>query len=252
MKIDTNKLKETIKFLDDFYKEDSIKKMAEVEYPKEIKYKSNEWLVYVFYSCLLDYGMKSKMYHQNLIKTYETYPNIFNPKSVMDNYLDNDKLNKIMKESIHHRYPNVCTKKWINLSSELVKYEELISKIKSFSSYLELSNFIRSIKGYGQKTGGLLLRVIYESNICEIDDELTSIPLDRHDIEISYLNVIIDTKNPNSKEIDELSNNYIKYCKELNIKPDYLDKYLWDLGSNYCTKKNCIDCPLKENCQRKK
>ncbi len=33
----------------------------------------------MFYSCLLDYGMRSKIYHKNLVDTYEKYPNIFDP-----------------------------------------------------------------------------------------------------------------------------------------------------------------------------
>lgn len=102
-----------------------------------------------------------------------------------------------------------------------------VNKIKSFETFEELNKFIKNINGYRQKTGVLLLSLIYESKICNFKDELSIIPLDRHDIEISYLNNIIDKEKLNEKQRSELSDNYIEYCKKLNIEPNILDKHLW-------------------------
>ena len=79
------------------------------------------------------------------------------------------------------------------------------SKITSLSSYTELYQFITTIKGFGQKTGGLLLRLVAESGICKFADQLTVIPIDRHDIDISYLTKVISTRKPTAQEIKELS-----------------------------------------------
>lgn len=62
-----------------------------------------------------------------------------------------------MKKSIHPRYPNVAIDKWLNLSKEFAKYENLIDKIKEFNNFNELNIFIRNIKGYGQKQGAYYL-----------------------------------------------------------------------------------------------
>lgn len=97
----------------------------------------------------------------------------------------------------------------------------------------------------------MLLRLIYESNLCEFSDEISTIPLDRHDIEISYLNKIIKIKTLTSKQTSELSNAYIKCSNELNVNPDKLDKYLWEIGSRFCNKKDCINCLLCSNCSTK-
>lgn len=252
MDICKEKLEETIKILKQHFLEDDINNLANVELPKEIKYKSVEWIYYIFYSCLLDYGMRSKIYHNNLINTYHSNPLIFNPKYVVSNFNDNqDLLFKIIKENIHPRYPNVALSKWLKLSEYLIKYDNLLDTIKSFKSFEELNSFVKSISGYGQKTGGLLLRLIYEANVCNFNDDISLIPLDRHDIEISYLNGIIESKNLNKKQIADLSNAYVAISNKLNVSATEVDKYLWEIGNRFCNKNNCSDCPLHDNCKTK-
>ena len=80
MYINEENLFKTIKILNEHFSKENTDTIANVEFPKKIKYKSNEWLLYIFYSCLLDYGMRSKIYHNNLINTYHNFPYIFNPQ----------------------------------------------------------------------------------------------------------------------------------------------------------------------------
>lgn len=252
MIISKQRIDNLIQKMHEYYDNKDSNTLATVDFPKSLEYKSNEWLIYIFYSCLLDYGMRSQNYHNNLINTYHIYPQIFNPNYVTTTFMTNkEKLLDIMKINIHPRYPNVAIDKWLNLSLELSKYDNLLSKIKEFKNFNELNLFIRNIKGYGQKTGGLLLRLIYESNICSFNDKLTYIPLDRHDIEISYLNNIIESKKLNDKQIEELSSLYIESGNKLGIDADLIDKYLWNIGNDFCNKKNCINCPLYDDCKTK-
>ena len=58
-----------LSLLKEYFNAQETKKIANVEFPSSITYKTEEWLYYIFYSCLLDYGIRSKIYHQNLIKT---------------------------------------------------------------------------------------------------------------------------------------------------------------------------------------
>lgn len=239
--------------LKEFYSENE--EIAVVLVPDKIKVNSLEYLLYIFYSCLLDYGMRSKIYHNNLVKTYEIYEEIFKPEYVVANYLDkHDELLKIMKENIHPRYPNIAVEKWLTLSKYIndnYPGEKLIDAIGKLNSYSELYRFITNIKGYGQKTGGLLLRLIYESNICNFNDELEDIPMDRHDLEISYLNGVIDNKKLSQKEIKELGSIWCLAAHNNDISSCLIDKYLWSIGNGFCLKKKCLECPLKDNCQRK-
>lgn len=238
MTVNRKRIEGLIKKLHEYYSDKDSATLANVDFPEYLEYKSNEWLIYIFYSCLLDYGMRSQIYHNNLINTYNTYPQIFNPKYVIENFITNkEELLSIMKNNIHPRYPNVAVNKWLNLSTELSQYDNLLNKIKDLNNFNELNLFIRNINGYGQKTGGLLLRLIYESNVCNFNDKLGYIPLDRHDIEISYLNDIIDSRNLNENQIEELSSLYIKSGNKLGIDANLIDKYLWSIGNDFCNKK---------------
>lgn len=244
---DDNKANICTKLLKDYFKLEGSS--AEVLYPNNIESKSIEHIYYLFYSCLLDYGMNSKIYHNNLINTYKVHPNIFNPNYVYKNYKDNSKLlSDIIKNNIHPRYPNVALKKWLYLSEYLSK-EDLLTKLKNINSYNELYNYIISIKGYGQKTGGLLIRLLVEIKICNID--LLNIPIDRHDIEISYLNGIIDSDKLNNDEISKLGTIWVNSALINGITPIDIDKYLWTIGSKLCVKKMCNICPLNVNCKQK-
>lgn len=239
-----------LKLLHEQFK-DSKDDIASVDAPEYLEVGSNEWLIYIFYSCLLDYGTRSKIYHNNLIATYYKYPQIFEPKYVIDNFVENhESLLKIMKENIHPRYPNVAIDKWIKLSDKLSKYDNLKNVLEGMSLE-ELEKFIKGIGGFGQKTGGLLIRLIVEANIISSESDLNFIPIDRHDIEISYLNGIVERDNLNEQQIRSLSDTLIRCGHDLGIDAGTVDKYLWNVGNTFCNKLDCLNCPLKENCRTK-
>ena len=75
-----NKIDRLVQKMHEYYKNKDSNTLAPVAFPELIEYKSNEWLIYIFYSCLLDYGMRSQNLHNNLINTYHIHPQIFNPK----------------------------------------------------------------------------------------------------------------------------------------------------------------------------
>lgn len=213
MIVSEKKIDRLVQKMHEYYSNEDSNTLATVDFPKKLEYKSNEWLIYIFYSCLLDYGMRSQNYHNNLINTYHLYPQIFNPKYVKENYTTNkDELLSIMKNNIHPRYPNVALDKWLNLSIEWL---------------------------------------IYEANVCKFNDKLGYIPLDRHDIEISYLNNIIDDRKLNNNQIEELSRLYIKNGEKLGIDANLIDKYLWNIGNDFCNKKKCTKRPLYDDCKTK-
>lgn len=231
------------------YFKDMESTSSEVPAPDKVKLYSEEWLYFIMYSCLLNYGMNSKRYNVNMLNTYRDYEWMFNPKEVVRHNEEN--VLEIVRESIHHRYPNIATKKWINLSKKINEIDNLVDKIKNFNSYIELYEFILSIGGYGQKTGGLLLRLIYESGICQYEDYLPIIPLDRHDLEISYLCGISDKKKLSNKEIYELSRLWIETSLKYGVDSSLTDQYLWHVGAELCNKKKCEECPLYSECKTK-
>lgn len=249
--INEKKLKKCVDLLKEYFS-DKNEELAEVTYPSCLEFGGEVWLYYVFFSCLLDYGMRSKIYHKNLLETYKICPQIFNPKCVVDTYCGSEEeLLRILKEYVHPRYPNVALSKWVSLSKELAQYENIKEVITGFRSFSELNQFIRNMHGYGQKTGGLLIRVICDAGICNFVDELGVIPLDRHDVEVCFMTGIINKSKLNDKEIEALSTSLIKFGKSVEVSASNVDKYLWEIGNRFCNKKNCIECPLHTICKTK-
>lgn len=66
----------------------------------------------------------------------------------------------------------------------MVEYNDVLEHLKSLNNFEELELFIKNINGYGQKTGGLLIRIICDTKVCNFKENVESIPIDRHDIEI--------------------------------------------------------------------
>lgn len=162
--------------------------------------------------------------------------------------MSQEDLKNIIVNYIHPRYPNIATKKWITLSKELSKYDNVLKILKDINSFEKLDKFIKNTKSYGQKTGGLLIRIIYDSGICNFNESVKAIPIDRHDIEISYVTGIIDSMNIDSREIMNLSDTYVSVGRELKINPSNIDKYLWEVGNSFCNRENCQNCPLNDVC----
>lgn len=248
MDIDYKKCEEVVKILNEHFVNKT--KVADIEFPQNIECSTNEYYLYMLYSCLLDYGTRSKIYHKNLVNTYMKYPEIFNPTYACK--MSEERLKKIITNNIHPRYPNVATKKWQVVSNELIKYNNLLETLKEIKSFDELKKFILSIKGFGQKTGGLLVRIICDSQVCDFQENIKSIPIDRHDIEISYLTNIIKNQKLSGSEIINLSNVYVDIANKLKINPSNIDKYLWEVGNTYCNKKKCEECPLNNLCNKMK
>lgn len=71
LNIDYIKCKEVVEKLNNHF-ENKVE-LANVNHPSNINYGTNEYYLYMFYSCLLDYGMRSKTYHRNLIENIQIY-----------------------------------------------------------------------------------------------------------------------------------------------------------------------------------
>lgn len=147
MNLDYEKCRLVINRLYEYYSNDE--KIANIEYLKEIVYASNNFFIYMFYSCLLDYGMKSKLYHNNLSNTYSKYPEIFIPSKVTN--MSEERLKEIIVNNIHPRYPNVALKKWLVLSTELCNYNNLVEVLSKITCFQDLIQFINILNHMGKK-----------------------------------------------------------------------------------------------------
>lgn len=73
MTIGKKNIDKLVQKIHEYYNSKGSNTLVTVDFPEYLEYKSNEGLIYIFYSCLLDYGMRSENYHNNLIKTHQLY-----------------------------------------------------------------------------------------------------------------------------------------------------------------------------------
>ncbi len=255
VKFNTERPRIVVKRLHKFFSTtDSLK--ATISPPEIIEKGSRAHFLYLFYGCLLDYGMKSSAYHKNLKNAYQNDPNLFDPFHVAREYEENvQNLAVALKEFLKVRFPNEGAKKWLLLSQILLKeYKGDPRNIfKPFMKFDEIEETIFSIKGFGQKTGGLLIRILYENGLIKTQDRLTHIPIDRHDMEISKMLGILETKKSEKIEnnrivIEQLSSIWVGASLTEDIDPCETDRNLWLLGSLLCSKKKCFSCPVNDLC----
>lgn len=241
-----------------YFSKMDIATKATVLLPKDIEIGSEIHFRYLFYSCLLNYGMKSSVLHENLIKLYEQMPLLFSPQYIYENYANKyDALADILRSFVHVRYPNQCAVNWFFLSSILhTQYHDNPKELfQNGNTYHDFQSVIFTIKGFGQKTGGLLLRILIDNDLLHPVDGIAEIPIDRHDIDLCiWLGVISDVTSDdvkkNKKLIELLSNTWVMVSNKLSISPSLADQYLWIIGSQFCSKNQCQMCPLHDECRK--
>lgn len=257
--INIENAKRSLIIMNNFFLKNKDLKMSNIILPSSIKRGSMEHCKYLFYSCMLNYGIKSKVLHENLQLLYEENPCLFNPKYVLDIYKNNKcKLADLLRSKIHVRYPNQSAKNWINLSKIILsKYNGNLDEIfKNKQTYSEYQSAIFELDGFGQKTGGLLLRMLIDEGFVKPIDGIAEIPIDRHDINLCiWLDVIngltAEEIKKNQKIIGELSKIWVNVSNEFKISPSTTDQYLWIIGSKFCSKYQCNTCPLNSLCIKK-
>lgn len=256
--IDANNAELSLKKMRQYFSDKNIDKEATVTLPKEIIHGSELHYRYLFYSCLVNYGVNSVLLHKNLISLYEQKELMFSPQYICETYADNyDSLTDILRSFLHLRYPNQCAKNWFCLSSTLHnQYHDNPKELfTNKNSYYEFQEAICNLKGFGQKTGGFLLRILIENDLLQPIDGIAEIPIDRHDIDLSIWlgvvsNITSDEIKKSKKVIKQLSNTWVMVSTKNSISPSLTDRYLWIIGSQLCSKKQCDICPLQEECRR--
>ncbi|MGD2249404.1 MAG: hypothetical protein PVF58_13430 [Candidatus Methanofastidiosia archaeon] len=229
---------------------------ATITPPEELEWKSKEHFLYLFYGCLLDYGMRSSIYHENLKKAYTQKPDLFDAQHIVETFQENIKgLAAVLKELVRVRFPNEGARRWLSLSETLLKKysgdpRDMFTPLMSFD---DAKNAVLKIKGFGQKTGGLLVRILYENNLITVKDKLNHIPIDRHDIEISIMLGVVsnDDSQTENTMVEQLSSMWIEASRAEGVDPCETDRNLWLLGSRFCSKKKCSFCPLNDMCNQK-
>jgi len=238
--------------------------LVENQKPEDVEPLSREHGLFLFYTVANDHGTKSSRLYQRAKDLFKKSPYLFDPNYIATHFAGFEDVELVEKTGVllGTRYPKETAKGWYLNSIRLISdYEsDLRTLLSSSSDARILIRRIQEFRGYGPKTGGILLRAAIGlgfANVTNLAEVL--LPVDIHDARISFLTGILSLKNV--EEIDEGKNpDYYRYvphvqkvllaaCKQLNIQWLDIDRALWIIGSRGCVKKRCNLCPLQKNCR---
>jgi endonuclease III len=236
--------------------------LIEHQIPEGVAKLSVEHARFLFFVVSNDHGIKSSHLYSKAKQLFVQNPEIFNPSFVLRQFGTpyDRRLIELTGERLGTRYPKETAKGWF-INSALIREHfegEPLNLLRFSGAAKDLFSAIRRFRGYGPKTGGILLRAIVGVGFAKVTglDEVL-LPVDVHDTRISFLTRVL--RNTGSKDLpgpQELA----KYVKKVQMvlktacdreRESWLnvDRALWLIGSRGCSRGRCELCPISDLCQ---
>ncbi len=232
------------------------KELLENQLPEGVVPLSREHANFLFFLISQDHGVKSAKLYERAKELYFKNPSLFDPSYITSLYPPNHEDGPVeVLKSLAVRYPRNGARSWLSNSYALSsKYNSDARNIFHDANSIEVMRRIRSLLGFGPKTGGLLFRVFVGLGIYRPSstDEIP-FPTDIHDTRIAALTGIASIPT-NVTEADYMP--YVKLaervwreaCKMESIDWLQVDRALWILGSKGCARERHSDCPIRQYC----
>lgn len=237
-----------------------IDDLVENQIPPGVKPLSRDHGLFLFFTVANDHGMKSSRLYEAAKQLFGRCRDLFEPGSILERFssAEDPSLVDSTVKVLGVRYPKEAARNWYSNSQRLIQdYNgDPRSLFQSASDAGELLKRITTFRGYGPKTGGILLRAVVGLGFVRVDGiENVLPPVDIHDSRISFLTEIV-RGDPSQAPIGD---DYHKYCVPIQKTlrdactsasvtwPD-VDRALWLIGSRGCVNKRCQLCPLNDLC----
>jgi hypothetical protein len=230
--------------------------LVENQIPDDVQHGSREHALFLFYTVANDHGVKSARLYERAKQLFRDRADAFEPSVVVRNYTggDDPALIEVTGKRLGTRYPGETAKGWYANSSRLLETYGGDPRVLfgGHADANELLASIRSFRGYGPKTGGMLLRALVGlgfARVANLEDVL--VPVDIHDSRIAFWTEIASSDRPVQDyyaHVARIQRFLRDTCKRLNIGWLDVDRALWIIGSRGCVKRRCTICPLNELC----
>lgn len=206
--------------------------------PKGVAKGSKYHARFLYYIACNDHGLKSNSMYEKAKRLYETHPEYFDPRTII-NLSEDDIFNAIVKK-LGARYPNALLRSWIeNTSFIMQNYEgEPINLFTSTDDAYVLLKSIQKLRGYGPKISGMLVRAIHglKFNPALKNMEAVLVPVDIHDSRILFKTGVFSV--PKSENFDyydyvlPAQKELLSACNRNRLDWTIVDKALWLIGSH--------------------
>lgn len=235
--------------------------LLENQIPEETEVGSEEHARFYFFLIFNDHGTKSSSLYARFKTLFKDHPEIFNPSTFLSaEYRDCVIFQQNFLSGLGLRYPRQAALSWVqNAISLCGQYEgEPIKLFTHTEDAPSLFRAIRSFRGYGPKTAGLLLRVVRGVGFNRQLNNISEVPLpvDIHDSRIAFICHVYrpagaqDVKDiyGNTRHIAGVESVWRTAAKNVGVEWETIDRALWILGSRGCTHRLCGDCPVQRYC----
>jgi endonuclease III len=237
-----------------------IEDLVENQIPADVKPLSRDHALFLFFTVANDHGMKSSRLYDGAKQLFQRCRDLFEPSRILEHFdsPDDPSLIDATSKVLGVRYPREAARNWYLNSSRLLQNFEGDPRclFQSSPDAGKLLRQIRTFRGYGPKTGGMLLRAVVGLGFAKVDRlEEVLPPVDIHDSRISFFTGIVREDSPRNQEAEH----YYKYCVQIQrvlrdacdssslAWPD-VDRALWLIGSRGCAPRRCELCPLNDLC----
>lgn len=233
--------------------------LVENQIPTGVEPLSRDHALFLFYVVSNDHGMKSSRLYERAKALFLENRGLFEPFKVIEDYRGPEDISLMEStgKQLSTRYPRETARSWYTNSVRLVeKYQgDPRELFRSTTSARVLMKDITAFRGYGPKTGGMLLRAVIGLGFADVRGvEDVLVPVDIHDSRISYFTGILKLDDPSLGNLDyyafvpRVQRGLLEACNALGIKWLDVDRALWLIGSRGCVTRRCHLCPLSNIC----
>lgn len=239
----------------------NLSDLLENQVPEGVKVGSREHARFYFFLIFNDHGTKSSNLYARFKQLYIDHQDLFIPENlVSENHTEHSWLQDKYLVQLGLRYPKQAAISWIKNAKQLVaEYDgEPLNLFCHTTDAIALFKAIRTFRGYGPKTAGLLLRVIlgvgFNRQLTNVAD--VPLPVDIHDSRIAFMCHLYrptDVENvqsiySNPRHIAGVEAVWRMASRRAGVEWETIDRALWILGSRGCTRRLCRDCPINQYC----
>jgi endonuclease III len=234
--------------------------LVENQIPLGVEIRSRQHALFLFYTVANDHGMKSSRLYSRAKDLFQSRPDLFEPTSVLQKYR-NPEDQYLLEDTgrfLGTRYPKETAKGWYNNSERLQTFFEGDPRglCGRYTDAQDLLKEIKKFRGYGPKTGGLLLRAIVGLGFVTPQNlDRVLVPVDIHDSRISFFTGVVeadDSRQPSGSgyysHVRDVQQILRDTCSTLGITWTDVDRALWIIGSRGCVKLRCSLCPIQDLC----
>lgn len=234
--------------------------LVENQVPEGVEPLSRNHAQFLFFTVFNDHGMRSSRLYTRAKKLFVEHPELFQPSHVLTTF-DGEKdraLLDTITRPLGVRYPSQAAKAWYSNSRRLQSlFEGDARNLYHCSNDAEsLLKEITVFRGYGSKTGGMLLRAIVGLGFAKVKGlDRVLVPVDIHDSRIAFLTGVLSLKDDDEQasvdyhsHIRQVQEILLETCNDLGISWLNTDRALWLIGSRGCVSRHCVACPLQDLC----